>query len=153
MDEDDYYYEEENTETKADFQTQERVNMRNDIDIDMYINTPQNKAFMSKNEKFVKSVYAISLDIMNNTKLIFKGDLEIILGNINNLNKPEHKNATGFVLGYIVTNGGKMIDKERLKNVFKLLNYKKGPGKYVMEDDSVFEADVIRYSRLWLTLS
>jgi hypothetical protein len=90
-------------------------------------------------------VNAISLDIMKNTNAINKDDIRILISKISSLKYVEFKNPTGYVLGYIVTDGGKRITKKNVDFVFKTI-------LPTVQDKSVKEPDVIRYSRLWLTL-
>lgn len=59
----------------------------------------------------------------------------------NNLDKIKYLNPTAYIVGYIVTNGGKEIDKKLLKKSFTKLN--------LLTDDSVKPADVVRYARYW----
>ena len=59
----------------------------------------------------------------------------------NNLDKIKYLNPTAYIIGYIVTNGGKKIDKKLLKKSFTKLN--------LLTDDSVKPADVVRYARYW----
>lgn len=59
----------------------------------------------------------------------------------NNLDKIKYLNPTAYIIGYVVTNGGKKIDKKLLKNSFTKLD--------LLTDDSVKPADVVRYARYW----
>jgi hypothetical protein len=94
---------------------------------------------------FKIKVNAISLDIMKNTNAINKDDIRILISNINSLKYIEFKNPTGYVLGYIVTDGGKRITQKNVDFVFKTI-------LPTVQDKSVKEPDVIRYSRLWENL-
>jgi hypothetical protein len=56
----------------------------------------------------------------------------------------KYLNATAYILGYLVTNGGQAINKDTVKIIFNFLPQ--------LRDDSVKEPDVIRYARFWMKL-
>ena len=63
----------------------------------------------------------------------------------NNLDKIKYLNPTAYIVGYIVTNGSKEIDKKLLKKLLK----KSFTKLNLLTDDSVKPADVVRYARYW----
>jgi hypothetical protein len=131
------------------FKDLERINVGDYKDLDTYIDAiggKQNKLFRSNIEIFVQTVYNVGKDLVDNS-IISTSDLDSLLDNMSKLKKPEYKNATAYILGYIASNGGNSIDQNNLKKALRLIT----PGKslYLVEDDSVDCAAVIRYSRLW----
>ena len=68
------------------------------------------------------------------------------------LDSVEYKNPTAYVLGFLATEGGNVLSKEKFKYVINsVLPHAKSDSK---SDDviSVLPADIIRYSRLWQNL-
>lgn len=59
----------------------------------------------------------------------------------NNLDKIKYLNPTAYIIGYIVTNEGKKIDKKLVEKSFTKL--------HLLTDDSVKPADVVRYAIYW----
>ena len=97
-------------------------------------------------ERLKININAISIDLKNHYDNITFDDSGFMIENISKLNKPEYKNASAYVLGYLVIkgSGGKLI-KKNINIVFdKCLAY--------IQDSSVKKPDVIRYARLWLNL-
>jgi len=109
--------------------------------------------------KFCLKVDAVSRNIMSECKFMKNSSKNIIIGqeDINTLlnasqsvPRVRYKNPTAFVLGYLtVKMGTNKIDKNTLLNVYEC--YKKTSS--VHKDESVKEADVIRYARLWNTIN
>jgi hypothetical protein len=123
----------------------ERVGMRGDINVDIdMIGMEKKKSQKTPLERFIESVNAITLQIINEKNMLSQGDLKIILETITSLNKPEYKNPTGYVLGYMASNGGFNMVGEKIFDIFDLLEF--------LEDKSVKPEDVIRYARLWLKI-
>ena len=124
----------------------ERVGMRGDVNVDIDMIGMDKKKPSQKTplERFIESVNAITLQIMNEKKMLSQGDLKIILETITSLKKPEYKNPTGYVLGYMDSNGGFNMVGEKIFDLFDLLEF--------LEDKSVKPEDVIRYARLWLKI-
>jgi len=95
---------------------------------------------------FQMNVDAISRDLISNgvTKISEK-DIQKMIEKSNTLQYVKYKNPTAYVLGYLVTNGGENLLIENFEytcnRVLPLVN-----------DSSVLEPDVLRYSRLWLSL-
>ena len=97
-------------------------------------------------ERLKININAISMDLMKYDNNITYEDIEIMTYNVNKLNKPEYKNATAYVLGYLATRkNSRKLNKKIIYEVFdKCL-----PN---IQDSSVKKPDVIRYARLWLNL-
>jgi hypothetical protein len=136
-------------ETQAQFNDYERVGIPGFIDIDQYIDSigKRNKLFMSDIEKFVKSVFFISNELKDEG-LLKSEDVREILDNISKLNKPGYKNATAYVIGYLVSNRGKNFTPKNLEkylNMCIINSYRESEGL----DCSV----IIRYGRLWTTIN
>ena len=117
-DEDDNYA--GKIETQAQYRDMDRVTGPGYIDIDWYIDTiaKRDKLFMSEIQKFVTSVYNLSKELIDEG-LLSPDNLNIILENISNLNKPGYKNSTSYVIGYIVSNGGNEFNLNNLKENLK----------------------------------
>jgi hypothetical protein len=58
------------------------------------------------------------------------------------LDNVKYLNATAYILGYVSTDGGKAINKKKIKEIFKAK----------LNDDSVKPPDIVRYARFWLEL-
>jgi hypothetical protein len=138
--------------SEVQFKDLDRVSMPNYIDIDMYIDLvskKRNKLFMSSLEKFVKNVYQIGKDLIENGLLSIK-DLENILNNIATLDNPQYKNATAYLLGYIASDGGTNLDPKNAENLLRKFNTLE-KNKF-FEDDTIDCAAIIRYARLWVSM-
>ena len=138
--------------SEVQFKDLDRVSMPNYIDIDMYIDLvskKRNKLFMSSLEKFVKNVYQIGKDLIENGLLSIK-DLENILNNIATLDNPQYKNATAYLLGYIASDGGTNLDPKNAENLLRKFNTLEK--KNFFEDDTLDCAAIIRYARLWVSM-
>ena len=138
--------------SEVQFKDLDRVSMPNYIDIDMYIDLvskKRNKLFMSSLEKFVKNVYQIGKDLIENGLLSIK-DLENILNNITTLDNPQYKNATAYLLGYIASDGGTNLDPKNAENLLRKFNTLEK--KKFFEDDTIDCAAIIRYARLWVSM-
>jgi hypothetical protein len=137
------------TGMQATFKDLERVNVGNYKDLDIYVDIiggKQNKLFRSDIEVFVQTVYNVGKELID-AKVINEADLDNLLENMSRINKPQYKNATAYILGYIASGGGGDITKNSAKKALKLIT----PGKYdyQVEDRSVDCAAIIRYARLW----
>ena len=64
----------------------------------------KNKLKKTPLERFYETVNAISRQLLELHK-ISDGDIKFILENIARLYQPDYKNATGYILGYIVSGG------------------------------------------------
>ena len=144
--------EEDTIRLESTFKDFERANVRG-IDIQNYIDmldTRRNKAFLSDIENFVINVNNIGKEMVDNNILI-NDDIEILLNNIIKLDKPQYKNATAYILGYIATDRGRELSQENFKKAYNLTKKTK-KYKYTVEDTSVQSPDIVRYGRLWLQL-
>ena len=155
MSDDDYDdYDDErgsNIEMQASYKDTERVSLEN-VDLEIYIDIlggKQNKLFKSDIKKFVENVYSVTKSLMD-INILYRYDLKEILDNMIHLKKPGYKNATAYVLGYIASNGGSIYNKDSAKKTFSLLN--KNKNKYDIEDKSINNISVVRYSILWLNM-
>ena len=108
------------------------------------LGVPQNRierAMMDPLERFHQYVDATArnLDISNSN----------ILSMLNNAKKIEdigYKNPTAYVLGFLATGEGRKLTKDNFDRVVnKVLPY--------VKDGSVLPPDIIRYARLWESLS
>lgn len=134
---------------QATFKDLDRINVGNYKDLDIYIDAiggKQNKLFRSDIEIFVQTVYSVGKEFIDNN-IISPIELDILLESMSKINKPQYKNATAYILGYIISNGGKDITKINAKKAFSLITPGKSP--YLVEDKSVDCAAIIRYARLW----
>lgn len=147
FDDDDYYNEEPMQEFRDERNAFERAGIRNDVDIDIEDIEKKSRTKKSPLERFIESVNAISLDLIARENILDETDKKILLENIKNLEKPEYKNATGYIFGYIVTNGGNEIDRLKLSKLVSIIQ------KNLIEDTSVQAPDIIRYGRLWQNIS
>ena len=132
------------------FDDMQRVGAGNYQDLDNYIDAiggKQNKLFRSDIEIFVHSVYNVATDLIDNNAL-YPNDLNILLNSMSKLNKPQYKNATAYILGYIASSAGHNITKEKIKNALGLIRFNK-KNIYTVQDKSIDCAAVIRYARLW----
>lgn len=131
------------------FKDIERTGMRG-IDIDIYLNDfslKQNKLFRSDIESFIINTNSIAREMVDNN-ILNNNDLENILENIKNLDKPNLKNPSAYILGYIASNGGRNLDIENYKKALNIIKRKKT--KYSLEDTSVLQPDIVRYARIWI---
>jgi len=132
------------------FDDMQRVGTGNYQDLDNYIDAiggKQNKLFRSDIEIFVHSVYNVAKELIDNN-LLYTNDLNILLNSMSKLNKPQYKNATAYILGYIASSTGHNITKEKIKKALGLIRFNK-KNIYTVQDKSIDCAAVIRYARLW----
>ena len=102
-------------------------------------------------EYFTNSINMVSNELNNlNSLRITSYDIENMIEFIPKIKKIEFINPTGYVLGYMASNGGgKEINKRTLDTIFKkILPQLKNFNEIV--DSSITKADVIRYSRYWI---
>ena len=152
----DYYNDDDddsnNIENKGQYIDRERVGIPGFIDIDNYINNlykGKKKLFLSEIESFIRDVFRISYELANE-HIIDNDDIKNILDCTLKLNKPEHKNATAYVIVYLVSNRG--TEKNIKDNLVYYMNNKK-PTKDILENEDIDCAAVIRYARLWLNIN
>jgi hypothetical protein len=174
MDDDNNYDSDKNNiEMQGGFKDRERTTRR-EIDIDVYVNMigeTRTKLFRSDIEIFITDVVRISKELID-LGILSDKDQDTILEKMNSLERPEFKNATAYILGYIVSDGGselykdryyialtligKTIKDEKIKKISnqnirnKIFYIKRN--KYTVEDSSVQSPDIIRYGRLWLNM-
>lgn len=173
-DNDDYNSDKDNIEMQGGYKDLERTSRR-EIDIDSYINMfgdkNRTKLFRSDIEIFVYDVVRISKELIDINIISYK-DQDIILESMGILNRPEFKNATAYILGYIVSQGGfkmskdhyyialtligKNIKDEKIKKIsnenIRSKIYSLKLKKYKVEDHSIESPDIVRYGRLWLNI-
>jgi hypothetical protein len=139
------YENEDNIQMEGEVNAFERVGLRNDFNmIDLENLDKKNKLKKTPLERFYETTNAICQQLFDKNKLS-EIDIKNILENIGKIDKPEYKNATGYILGYIVSNGGNKIIKKKLLDSEDILDN--------LEDKSVQIPDIIRYSRLWMNLN
>ena len=144
----DEYEKEDNIEMKGEVNAFERTGIRNDFNM-LDVENLDKKSKLKKTplERFYESVNGICQQLLERNKLV-EGDIRIILENIGQLDKPEYKNATAYILGYLTfkdSNKDGTINKKFLDNLEKKV-------LPTLEDRSVTIPDVIRYTRLWMNL-
>jgi hypothetical protein len=116
------------------------------------LNKDINKLTHDPLERFKIYIGAISYSMTeNNIYDISVDDRNYMCRVASSLNNSKYLNPTAYILGFIATNGGRPsvnkkreINKKKITQIFNFLN--------LLNDDSVKPADVIRYSRFWLTL-
>ena len=86
-----------------------------------------------------------------NIPFIHVVNLEEIIDSINRINKPEYKNAIGYILGFYASNSGRGISQSSLEMVFKILPTL---NNLAIEHPicRITKPDIIRYARLWTNL-
>jgi hypothetical protein len=104
-----------------------------------------NKMIQNPVDRFAIYVDAISRSLTSREIInLTQDDIINMLLPIKNIKNIEHKNPTAYILGYVATEGGISLNKKNIQKVFKILSS--------LEDYSIKEPDVIRYSRFWMTL-
>ena len=99
--------------------------------------------------RFTLKVDAIARNIDSECTTIglSNNDIQTLLDTSEKLKHVEHKNPSGYILGYLATQGGrKQISRDSLKSVWTCYQ------KLRRKDDTVKEPDIIRYSTLWREL-
>jgi len=103
------------------------------------------RARMSDIDNFITYVNVIALNLTNWNIDLGGEDIQRLIETATYLEVVKHKNPTAYILGYMATNGGKQLTKERLDYVVqRVLPH--------VEDYSVMPPDIIRYARLWQNL-
>jgi hypothetical protein len=98
--------------------------------------------------KFCLKVDAVSRNIDSSCDYISISEDQIqeLLNKSQELERIEFLNSTAFVLGFLVTNGGRRsITKTYLNNIWKCYD------SLMTKDKSVKKPDIIRYARLWMS--
>lgn len=96
--------------------------------------------------RFTLKVDAIARNIDSECTTIglSNNDIQTLLDTSEKLKHVEHKNPSGYILGYLATQGGrKQISRDSLKSVWTCYQ------KLRRKDGTVKEPDIIRYSTLW----
>ena len=101
-------------------------------------------------DRFRRNVDAIAryLDSCDEVENIDEKSIDEMIVKAADLNSVEYKNPTAYVLGFLATEGGNILSKEKFNYVINSVL------PHAKSDDSVsvLPADVIRYSRLWQNL-
>lgn len=110
------------------------------------LNKRINKLTQDPEDRFKRYVGAISHSItekgLYNINIDDRNTMCRVASGLNNI---KYLNATAYILGFLSTDGGKAIDDNKIKKIFKILNR--------LSDESVKPADVIRYARFWINLN
>ena len=141
---DDYYF---TTPPSQEFQDEINVRDRVIPGIGFFGSLSQNRverAMMDPLDRFREYVNAIAYDLNNSGDINISGSIEFMLETAEKLKYVGYKNPTAYILGFIVTNGGKGLEKTKFDKIKKILSNEK-----VIKDDSVLPQDIIRYARLW----
>jgi hypothetical protein len=143
-------YEEDEDDDYQDFREErgavERTEKRH-VFFDMENEPAKDARSQTPLEKFISNIRNVSDKILDNrhidSRLFNKDDVNQIISNINLFSKPEYKNPTCFVFGYIATRRGSKIDYDTLIKLYKIIDK-------VDETKNIRNADIIRYCTLWI---
>lgn len=94
---------------------------------------------------FKETVNAIAQQLREDGFRLSNDDIVQLIETVEQLENPQYKNPTAYLLGYIASNGGRDINKKTVNHVFNNL-------LKTVTDKSVKQEDVLRYSRLWYNL-
>ena len=94
---------------------------------------------------FKETVNAIAQQLREDGFRLSNDNIIQIIETVDQLENPQYKNPTAYLLGYIASNGGIEINKKSVNHVFT--NILK-----TVSDKSVKSEDVLRYARLWYNL-
>ena len=130
---------------KPERNVRERVGGGIDTDVFKNVEDKRKKRMTQSGEEnlkeYVEAIARNSFDFNEDEISFLKQVVDI-------LNKPEHKNPTAYILGYMTyqnSNKDGTLNKKFLENLEK----KTLPR---LEDQSIKIPDVIRYARLWMNL-
>lgn len=147
----DFFEEENNGEEENIYEYEakafERVNyvgkLQEMINRDIFSDEQKRRENLTPEERFLIFSDAISRKL--NVYKLGNRDIDNILEKTKDIKNLKYKNPTAYVLGYVVSEGGKIINYERFDRVVneELPDFK-GSG--------VEPADVLRYARFWLHL-
>ena len=122
---------------------------------DLFVNTLKNIKFKDKNstEQFYTLVdAAFNLMLQNEIDFISSSDYQVIIDNIQKIDKPGYKSPVGYILGYYVSSGGRHITEKNIEIVFNSLRALNAMSlEYPIF--KISKPDVIRYGRFWLQLN
>jgi hypothetical protein len=105
-------------------------------------------------ERLAIDIVVVARDLDSQSGVsVSEDELVAVLTPIRQVQHPEAKNATAYLLGYFASGGGREITKEGLKKAEKLL-LKTEKGTPTADDSlpAVTMTDVVRYARYWLSL-
>lgn len=94
---------------------------------------------------FKETVNAIAQQLREDGFRLSNDDIIQLIETVDQLDNPQFKNPTAYLLGYIASNGGRDINKKSVNHVFTNL-------LKTVSDKTVKQEDVIRYTRLWYNL-
>ncbi len=122
---------------------------------DLFVNTLKNIKFKDKNstEQFYTLVdAAFNLMVQNEIDFVSDVDKQVIIDNIQKIDKPGYKNPVCYILGYYVSSGGFSIKEKNVEIVFNSLKRINSMGvEYPIF--KISKPDIIRYGRFWLYLN
>tara|TARA_Y100000389_G_C17406444_1_gene488347 strand:+ start:202 stop:696 length:495 start_codon:yes stop_codon:yes gene_type:complete len=102
------------------------------------INDKLNILSRTDNEAFSFKVAAIAKNFNINYN-----EINSILTEIYKIKNIKYKNPTAFVVGYLVTRGGKKINKNEITKLIKNKN---------LIESNIKGPDILRYARFWINL-
>ena len=142
----DYEEEDDYQDFREERGAMERAERRH-VFIDMENEPAKDARLQTPLEKFIINIRKVTDKILDNryidSRLFNKNDLNQIISSIHLFSKPEYKNPTCFVFGYIATSGGRKIDYDTLIKLYKIIDK-------VDETKNIKDADIIRYCTLWI---
>ena len=94
---------------------------------------------------FKETLNAIAQQLREDGLRLSNDDIIQLIETVDQLDNPQYKNPTAYLLGYIASNGGRDINKRTVNHVFT--NILK-----TVSDTTVKQEDVLRYARLWYNL-
>ena len=94
---------------------------------------------------FKETLNAIAQQLREDGLRLSNDDIIQLIETVDQLENPQYKNPTAYLLGYIASNGGRDINKKTVNHVFT--NILK-----TVSDKTVKPEDVLRYARLWYNL-
>lgn len=114
-----------------------RVSAFNNLDIELIDNIRDSKLLFP----LVVQQFCMEYSSQLNLK---REDIEYLIQQKDKVYKYEYKNPRAYVLGYIVSENGAKINKDKFEMIKKFLS------SHNIED--IMIEDIIRYARLWINL-
>ena len=142
----DYSEDEGGDEYKEEVKVGERVGVGNLL-LGRKATTRAEKAMLTPLERFRQAVDAIARGLNSTESIsISEESIAYLIDKAENISVIEHKNPTGYVLGFLASDGGISLTRENFNRVITraLPN---------VEDKSVLPPDVIRYARMWMNMT